>query len=311
MSDQSQSRFTPQNPNWHADLPERDAPDIEQPAIYSDLNYIDDTYLEYSRASVRSRGMLVLFSIPLFLQAVFLVWMFGGELIKEFDWFSVFMPIAALGSIAFGIFGLRLDLATPRDEPVRFNRKRGKVYVSEYKHTWNPFGHWGAVTKEYDWNTLQAEITREAGFNGKIYVVRYALILVSVKPGTNEVVDRFRLAMPFDNYFPPLWAYLKHYMRGGPIVKPETALRRQEASFINSMYEWLPTFEITQTTGYNGEIIKHSFGASVAILFGNLLLSALFPLLFIMAVSHYIAMRFAPESIWPPEMDEASKTAPT
>ena len=61
MSDAEQSRFTPENPHWYADLPERDAPDDDRPAIFGDLNHIDETYLEISKASGKLRGGDALF----------------------------------------------------------------------------------------------------------------------------------------------------------------------------------------------------------------------------------------------------------
>ena len=314
MADQTQSRFIPQNPHWYADLPERDAPDDDRPAIFGDLNHIDETYLEISRASGKLRGVMLFFSIPPFAGSIFGIWLFGGdmsELITEFDWFSVFFPIAVLGSIAMGIFSLRIDLATPRDEPVRFNRKRGKVYFSEFKHTWNPFGKWETVAKEFDWHTLQAEITKQAGFNGKIYMERYALFLVSVKPGTNEVLDRFQLAgnTPFENNFSALWAYIKEYMDGGAIVKPETPLRKQEVRFIHSIYEWFPILDFTETTDYGREFIKHGFVPSVLLIFMGVIGLIASPALFPIAVCHYIAMRVAPAAIWPDAMDVESRSA--
>ena len=211
-----------------------------------------------------------------------------------------------------GIFALRLDLAPPRDEPIRFNRKRGKVYVTIFKHTWNPFAKWGAVAKEFDWNTIQAEVTKFAGFNGKTYMERYTFTLLSVKPGTNEVLDRFLLAsnMPVDNNFPALWAYIKTYMNGGPIMKPETPIRNQAVSFMNSAREWLPTYEIFQSPGHNGAVIKHSAGEAAFLLFLNLLATLAWPALFVAAVGHYIAMRVAPAAIWPDAMDAESKSAP-
>ena len=56
---EAQSRFTPQNPQWYADLPERDAPDTDRPAIFGDLNHVDETYLEISRASGGMRGAML------------------------------------------------------------------------------------------------------------------------------------------------------------------------------------------------------------------------------------------------------------
>ena len=321
MSDAEQSRFTPQNEHWYADLPERDAPDTDRPAIFGDLNHIDETYLEISKASGKLRGVMLFFSIPALVPVILVGSILFSDLpdfisdfpdlIRELGWIIILPPISIVMLIASGIFALRIDLATPRDEPVRFNRKRGKVYLSEFKHTWNPFGKWEAIAKEFDWHTLQAEITKQAGFNGKIYMERYVLFLVSVKPGTNEVLDRFQLAgnTPFEGNFPALWAYLKEYMDGGPIVKPDAPLCKQEARFINSIYEWFPILDFTETTDYGREFTKHGFVPSVLLIFMGVIGLIASPALFPIAVCHYIAVRFAPAAVWPAAMDAESKSA--
>lgn len=314
MSDVEQSRFTSQNEHWYADLPERDAPNTDRPAIFGDLNHIDENYLEISKASGKLRGVMIFFSMPLFGAVIFIVWLVSSDiagLIQDVPWFAVLLPFMLLATFVVGIFGLRIDLATPRDEPVRFNRKRGKVYLSEFKHTWNPFSKWEAIAKEFDWNTLQAEITKQAGFNGKIYMERYALFLVSVKPGTNEVLDRFQLAgnTPFEGNFPALWAYLKDYMDGGPIVKPDAPLRKQKVRFINSIYEWFPILDFTEATDYGRDFTKHGFVPSALLIFMGVVGLIASPVLFPIAVCHYIAMRFAPAAVWPAAMDAESKSA--
>lgn len=325
MSDVEQSRFTPQNPHWYADLPARGAPDDDRPAIFGDLNHIDEIYLEISKASGKLRGGAIFFGMLAFGPVFFVIWLVGSDipgliqdtfdLIRDDPWMTILLPLYPLmlfGLFAQGIFGFRLDLTTPRDEPVRFNRKRGKVYLSEFKHTWNPFAKWEAIAKEFDWHTLQAEVTKQAGFNGKIYMERYALFLVSVKPGTNEVLDRFQLAgnTPFEGNFPALWAYLKDYMDGGPIVKPDAPLRKQEVRFINSIYEWFPILDFTEATDYGRDFTKHGFVPSALLIFMGVVGLLASPVLFPIAVCHYIAMRVAPAAIWPPAMDVESKSAP-
>ena len=205
-----------------------------------------------------------------------------------------------------GIFALRLDLAPPRDEPIRFNRKRGKVYVTIFKHTWNPFAKWGAITKEFDWNTIQAEVTKFAGFNGKTYMVRYALILVSVKPGTNEVVDRFILKsnMMTTMELHATWAYCRLYMARGPEAVPEFPARIQEISFRRSFFHYLyfldPTEEGRQA---RKDMPWYEFVLAAILIPG-------YPIFALMGLGHYIAMRFAPAAIWPDAMDAESKSAP-
>ena len=304
MTDTKHSRYLPQHTNWYKDLPARDESDSEDPNIFDNLNHVDDTFLEISRSSSKLRGVMLFFGIPLFPIAILLM-IFASDvssLVRDLGWLSVLFPISICGLLATGIHGIRLDTTTPRDEPVRFNRKRSKVYLYEYKHNWNPFGRWGAVIKEFDWNTLQAEVTREAGFNGKIYLVYYALNLVSLKPGTNEVVERFKLVSnpSFDTLYPSLWAYLKQYMRGEAIAQSEAPIRDQSISLRNSIVEWLPYLDFS---AHGREWVKEPW----LILLTLITLPAA-PIMILIALCHYIALRVAPAAAWPPTLDLESRS---
>jgi len=306
-----QSRLSPQHPQWYADLPEREAPDQEPPTIFDDLNSVNENYLEISRAGNKMRGAMIFFSIPAFASVFFGVWLFGSDipgLILEVPLFAILLPFMLLATVAVGFFALRIDLTPPRDEPIRFNRKRGKVYVTEFKHTWNPFGKWTSIVKEFDWNTLQAEVTKYAGFNGKAYQVRYSLNLVSVKPGTLEVVDRVCLVgnNPFDNNFAALWAYIKKYMQGGPIIQPQCPLKDHTVNFGNSVREWLPYLNFTEL---DRVLPTASWGARLFFIVMTALLLPFAPMFLVIALFHYIAMRCAPEAVWPSEIDAKSKSA--
>lgn len=309
MDTPEQSRFIPQNPYWFTDLQDRDTAHSQHPAIFGDLIHIDETYLEISKSSGKLRGMMISFSLAPFLATFYVIRLFSSDiagLIREVPWFAVLLPFMLLGLLAQGIFALRIDLSTPRDEPIRFNRKRRKVYVSEFKHSWNPFAHWGSVAKEFDWNTIQAEITKQAGFNGKIYMVRYALVLVSVKPGTNEVVDRFTLKgnMMTTKELYATWAYCKRYMAGGPEAVPAVPQRIQEISFRRSLLHYLFFLDTTE----EGRQARQAM--SSVEWFAAFMLIPLYPLLLLWGLGHYIAMRYAPEAVWPADMDAESKSSP-
>jgi len=311
MDNPEQSRFIPQNPFWYTDLQEDVSAHSQHPAIFDDLNHVDETYLEISKSSGMMRGIMVFFSIPQFAGVVFLSWFFYvqiglPDIIREVGILGALSTIFFFpGLLAMGIFALRIDLSTPRDEPIRFNRKRRKVYVSEFQHTWNPFAHWGVIAKEFAWHTIQAEITKQAGFNGKIYMVRYALVLVSVKPGTNEVVDRFTLKgnMMTTKELHATWAYIKNYMAGGPEAVPVFPRRIQEITFRRSLLHYLFFLDTTE----EGRQARQAM--SSVEWFAAFMLIPLYPLLALWGLGHYIAMRFAPDAVWPTDMDAESKSA--
>ncbi|WP_309475557.1 MULTISPECIES: DUF6708 domain-containing protein [unclassified Pseudomonas] len=113
----------------------------------------------------------------------------------------------------------RMDTEAPRDEPIRFNRLRRKVYVYRFFHNGLlPFSRvaWGVLPVAYDWDDLHAEACRG-------YVpgtARVENITISVlKPGTNEVLDRFPFSCDIlqgEMY----WAMAQLFMQQGPQALP-------------------------------------------------------------------------------------------
>jgi len=87
---------------------------------------------------------------------------------------------------------IRMDIQTPRNEPIRFNRTRRKVYFYQYRFDRvHPLGKnvCGVKPVAYNWDDLTAEVYRiyaPMGYGGLI-----ENILLSVRnPETDEVIDR-------------------------------------------------------------------------------------------------------------------------
>ncbi|WP_418942208.1 DUF6708 domain-containing protein [Pseudomonas putida] len=85
-----------------------------------------------------------------------------------------------------------MEIETPCNEPIRFNRARRKVYFYQYRFDrLNPLGkrNWGVKPVAYNWDDLTAEVYRvyrPMGAGGLI-----ENILLSVRnPETDEVIDR-------------------------------------------------------------------------------------------------------------------------
>ncbi|MFK0312455.1 DUF6708 domain-containing protein [Pseudomonas sp. NPDC090233] len=117
------------------------------------------------------------------------------------------------------VITVRVDISPPRDEPIRFNRARQKIYAYNFKHRWwNPFEKWEVVPVSYDWSQVRAERWSQVGaLNGGV-IFKWGVMLSIVEPGTNNVIDRFRLStMCADEY---LWAYVCTYMQKGPSALP-------------------------------------------------------------------------------------------
>ncbi|MEZ2350844.1 DUF6708 domain-containing protein [Caballeronia sp. RCC_10] len=114
--------------------------------------------------------------------------------------------------------GLRIDVCPPRDLPLRFNRTRRRMYAYDFKAIWwNPFVRWPVRAVSYDWDDVRAEAWHQHGMLNGAYVLKYGVALSVVKPGTNEVIDRFQLG-PVGGE--ATWAYICTYMQQGPHALP-------------------------------------------------------------------------------------------
>lgn len=177
-----------------------------------------------------------------------------------------------------------------------------------YEHVrgMNPFVKWPIKVKEFDWDTLHAEMHRYAGFTGKVYIQRFALYLVSCKPGTNEVMDRFELKgnMPTNAELYNAWAYCRHYMEQGMDGLPTYPSRRQQISFRRSLFEYMRFLDPTE----EGREVRARMTVFEWI-FNSWITLAGFWVQIPMGIGHYIAMRLAPEAKWPPEVDADSRSA--
>ncbi|MQG94079.1 hypothetical protein F6X59_15425 [Pseudomonas sp. MN1F] len=115
-----------------------------------------------------------------------------------------------------------MDIECPRDEPIRFNRQRQKVYFYQYRFDrLHPLGrkNWGVKPVAYDWKDLTLEVYRiyaPMGYGGLLEKV-----MISVrKPGTDEVIDRMHFADSLwkgEQY----WAIVRRFMHEGPGALPD------------------------------------------------------------------------------------------
>ncbi|WP_306466730.1 MULTISPECIES: DUF6708 domain-containing protein [unclassified Pseudomonas] len=113
----------------------------------------------------------------------------------------------------------QLDVSPPRDEPIRFNRTRRKIYAYNFKNQyWNPFQKGTVVPVSYDWSQVRAERWSQTGVVAGGVIFKWGVVLSIIEPGTNRVIDRFNLsAMDTDGQ---TWAYVCIYMQKGPDALP-------------------------------------------------------------------------------------------
>ncbi|MFJ4156811.1 DUF6708 domain-containing protein [Pseudomonas sp. NPDC089752] len=205
---------------WKQDLPTPyDAPVIEASLGNKTPNHQDDIYLEIPRPALSARGLMSLFTLPCALFTLSIPGMILDAYRENDSVFMVIGPLMILISAWMTLFTLRVDISPPRDEPIRFNRARQKIYAYNFKHRWwNPFEKWEVVPVSYDWSQVRAERWSQVGaLNGGV-IFKWGVMLSIIEPATNNVIDRFRLStMCADEY---LWAYVCTYMQEGPSALP-------------------------------------------------------------------------------------------
>ncbi|WP_244145870.1 DUF6708 domain-containing protein [Paraburkholderia tropica] len=182
-------------------------------------NHVDKTYLELHFATLWGRGVLMWLGLPLML---FALWML--PLVLDTDLSALLIGAGGVASCVWiTALGLRSDVAPPRDEPIRFNRKRRKVYVYRFHYCWwNPFSRtrWGVRPVSFDWDDLRAESWGQIGIAAGGIAGAWGVDIAVVEPGTNHVIDRFRLAGSNTDGI-NLWAIARTYMQQGPDALPK------------------------------------------------------------------------------------------
>ena len=214
-------KLVPPCPGWKEDLP---GP-YELPAATPDLgfdtpNYQDEVLLELPRASALVRGVVILFAPVMTALLIALLWILisiGASLNLEL---LIMVGLGLLITVWSLFFCIKVDVTPPRDLPLRFNRVRQRLYAYNFKYRWwNPFEEWRVVPVAYDWSQVRAERWRRTHFTAQGgAIIQFGVELSFVKPGTNQVIDRFPLtAMGADAH---AWAYVCTYMQQGPDALP-------------------------------------------------------------------------------------------
>ncbi|WP_306579548.1 DUF6708 domain-containing protein [Pseudomonas sp.] len=213
---------------WSHDLPQiNETPTLPYgtESIKPSPNNFNNIYLELPRSSFGLRGVVALFSIPILIPCAILVlyvyWTYLVDGLSR-DWvFDLFaMLMSAIGLWA-SIFYVKLDLTLPRDEPIRFNRLRRKIYFYQYRsHYIYLFSRkrWGLQPVAHNWDDVTAEVYRvyAPGHGGLIENV-----MLSVRnPETNEVIDRVFFTHTLDQG-KAYWAIARLFMQQGPEALPK------------------------------------------------------------------------------------------
>ncbi len=216
----SSPKLVPPCSGWQEDLPFPDELPAVAPALgFATPNQQNDVFLELSRASALIRGWLIWLGLVQGVMTVDVLWLYlSTQRTLMFEEWIIFLLGGFIGIWSF-LFCMKLELAPPRDMPLRFNRARQRLYAYNFNYRWwNPFERWRLEPVAYDWSQVRAERWLKRGATSHGVVIKGGVVLSIVKPGTNEVIDRFPLTtMGADEH---AWAYICTYMQQGPDALP-------------------------------------------------------------------------------------------
>ncbi|MFJ5852750.1 DUF6708 domain-containing protein [Enterobacter cancerogenus] len=216
--------LTPRLKNWEEDLPENNAKQTV-PGKLIQVKEINDTWMEIPRYENIMWGGAWLGIMVLIIPLIMAVYAFAAIIeLPRFNFLNgpLIIILVILGSTFFillslVILNLRMALFVPRDKPIRFNRKRQKIYIFEHhRKAWNPWVKWPTTVRVYDWADVHGEISRESDR----YDQGFRLYGAVCKPGTHEVVERFILnrAVFYIEHQRQLWSHWCRYMQHQPVV---------------------------------------------------------------------------------------------
>ncbi|WP_312996919.1 DUF6708 domain-containing protein [Achromobacter animicus] len=215
-----QPRLIPPCPGWQEDLPHPDsAPSVAAFLDPDNPNHLCAAYLELSRSPHHARGLMLYLTISASAFLIFLG-LVPVPVVEAGTLENAFIVIVDLLLVWMVAFGVRVDIAPPRDLPLRFNRARQRVYAYNFQYRWwNPFERWRVAAVSYDWSQVRAERWKLRGVTAQgALIIKWGVVLSIVEPGTNKVVDRFPLSTMGADEF--AWSYICTYMQQGPEALP-------------------------------------------------------------------------------------------
>ncbi|WP_236409961.1 DUF6708 domain-containing protein [Pseudomonas sp. S31] len=197
-------------------------------------NHIDQNYIELPRTLLRVRGVGIVTGALAILSGT--AALLFGLIIETYSTRSIDLEHIA---VSIGIFlgaiftftpYIRLDLKLPRDEPIRFNRHRRKVYFYQYRiDRLHPFSRktWGVKPVAYNWNELTVEVYQfyaPLGYGGYKEEIRISVR----KPGTDEIIDRIFFTDDIEAG-KQYWATARLFMHEGAEALPD---------FVHPPWDW-------------------------------------------------------------------------
>jgi hypothetical protein len=227
----------------------KDQPAADRAMSMELVTAASDNLLMMQQSSSRLRGYMSVFSVlmfvasPIAFSGVSLVLSFGLPITSLSHFFAValVLPISVItvASLFTAIRAFRIDLLTPMDNPLVFNRKTRKVYrvmpdiperqglnpVALVRHWLNTFRPWPMQVIEYDWDCLEAEYFSETALAGNVVRTNHHLMFyVKAAPDSDRVRGCFDIAPPMllrEDGAMMFWEHIRRFMQeNGPPLPP-------------------------------------------------------------------------------------------
>ncbi|WP_142984546.1 DUF6708 domain-containing protein [Atlantibacter hermannii] len=207
--DEPQPKLNPPISCWREDMPENHEPQLVPPQLRW-LATRNDIYLEVPRygTDVIWGGMIITATLMLSMVIFFIV----SSILSGFYVFIIIAVVASLVLSFLCFLSLKMYFIAPRNQPIRLNRKRQKIYLFDYNRSRLPWLKWPVTITSYSW----ADVYGEISFSPTPGDRGYRLYGAVCAPGTRNVVARFLLAREWEEreQLNQIWSYLCIYMKG-------------------------------------------------------------------------------------------------
>jgi hypothetical protein len=163
------------------------------------------------------------------------------------DYVMIFLGMTAVCAFSpLALFTLKMYFVQPRDQPIRLNRKRQKIYIFEYKRTFFPWLKWPVTIRSYNWADVRGEIR----YSSDRYNMGFQLFGSVCEPGTNKVVTRFLIAKERSSQemLCQIWSYLSVYMQHDSVTADPVETGRPDDWCPRKADRWPEDMERESTT---------------------------------------------------------------
>ena len=249
-----------------------------------------DNVLMVQQSSTRLRGygsvfgILLLVAAPLGLATVQLLLSVGFPISSLSHLFGVVIAltvfVVTVGSIFLALRTFRIDLLTPTDNPLVFNRKTRKVYrvmpdipqrqgispPALVRHWLNTFRSWPMQVIEYDWDCLEAEYFNETVLAGNVVRTNHHLMFyVKAAPDGDRVLGCFDIVPPLlirEDGAMMFWEHIRRFMQenGPPLPPGEKPAPKPPRNPIAALQTVMPYFWPLAVLGLwwgGGQFVEH------------------------------------------------------